>query len=216
MRNAEKDAREMKGRRDLMLETGFRVFAKKGIEGVTLQEVADACGIGIATLYRYFSTKLAFVIEIGTRKWNEYYKEVEAEFSRRGGDKMNAAEELDFYLSSYIVLYREHRDILAFNQNFNSYIIHEAATPAQLRDYMNAIEAFSVKFHKMYEKGRIDGSIATDEPERSMFVSTMHIMLAVAARFAQGVVYSDGNKADLTGELLNLKRMIMAQYVRAK
>ncbi len=214
MRNLEKDEHEMAARRERMLETGFRIFAEKGIEAVSMQEVAAACGLGIATLYRYFSNKPAFVIAIGARKWEEYFDEVEAEFARRGGDMMNAAEELDFYLGAYILLYREHPDVLRFNQNFNGYVQHERATDAQLADYMRVIALFAKKFHRLYEKGRRDGTIRTDEPEQTMFNATMHIMLAVCGRFAQGVLVRTENPEDLTNELMILKRMILSRYVR--
>ena len=214
MRNVEKDERAMAERRERMLETGLRMFGEKGIEPVRMQDVADACGIGIATLYRYFNTKLVFVIAIGARKWEEYFEEIEAEFVRRGGDMMNAAEELDFYLSGYILLYREHKDILRFNQDFNGYILHAEATQEQLSDYMRAIELFAKKFHRLYEKGVRDGSIRTDEPEQTMFNTTMHIMLAVAGRFAQGVIVQSDDPEDLTKELMILKRMILSRYVK--
>ena len=55
MRNPEKDERMMAERRERMLSEGFRIFAEKGIEPVSMQEVAAACGLGIATLYRYYS-----------------------------------------------------------------------------------------------------------------------------------------------------------------
>ena len=203
----------MAERRERMLETGFRLFAEKGIEPVPMQEVADACGLGIATIYRYFSSKLAFVIAIGAKKWEEYFDEVEREYGRRGGEMMNAAEELDFYLGAYILLYREHRDILRFNQNFNGYILHEGATPEQLADYLRAVGPFTRKFHRLYEKGLDDGSIRTEEDEQTMFNATMHIMLAVCGRFAQGVVIHSEDPEDLTRELMILKRMILNQYV---
>jgi AcrR family transcriptional regulator len=214
MRNAEKDELKMNARREQMLSEGFRLFSAKGIEPVSMQEVADRCGLGIATLYRYFNTKLLLVIAIGTRKWEEFYQDVEAEYVRRGGKIMNAAEELDFYLSMYILLYREHRDILRFNQDFNAYVLHENASPEQLRDYMRAIRLYVEKFHAVYEKGMRDGSIRTDEPEQTMFNATMHIMLAVCGRFAQGVVYRSGDPEDLTEELMILKRMILNRYLK--
>lgn len=214
MRNPEQDEREMAERRERMLETGFRIFAEKGIEAVRMQDVADAAGLGIATMYRYFSGKLAFVIAVGAKKWAEYFLEIENEYVRRGGEMMSAAEELEFYLSAYILLYREHKDILRFNQNFNGYVIHEGATAEQLADYLRAVEPFLKKFHRLYEKGRQDGSIRTDEPEQAMFNATMHIMLAVCSRFAQGVLYRSGDPEDLTRELMILKRMIMNRYVK--
>lgn len=214
MRNLERDELEMSERRERMLETGFRIFAEKGIEAVPMQDVAQACGLGIATLYRYYRNKLAFVIAIGAKKWEEFFLEVEAEFERRGGELMNAAEELDFYLNAYILLYREHPDMLRFNQNFNGYVQHEQATDEQLIDYLRAAEPFAKKFHRVYEKGVRDGSIRTDEPEQIMFHTTMHIMLAVAGRFAQGVVIRTDDPEDLTKELMILKRMILSQYVK--
>ncbi|MBQ7734107.1 MAG: helix-turn-helix transcriptional regulator, partial [Synergistaceae bacterium] len=66
MRNTEKDAKEMSAKRELMLEVGFKIFANNVIESVSMNDVANACGLGIATLYRYFATKLEFVIAIGT------------------------------------------------------------------------------------------------------------------------------------------------------
>lgn len=214
MRNLEKDEIEMAARREAMLKEGFRLFAEKGIEAVTMQEVATSCCLGIATLYRYFNTKLLFVIAVGAKMWTEFYDEIEAEYTRRGGDMMNAAEELDFYLSMYILLYREHRDLLRFNQNFNGYIMHEQATDEQLRDYLLSIEPFTRKFHVLYEKGQRDSSIRTDEPEQTMFNTTMHIMLAVCGRYAQGVVVRGSDPDDLTKELMILKRMIMNTYAK--
>ncbi len=213
MRNLAKDEIEMSARREQMLETGLRMFGEKGIEQVRMQDVADACGIGIATLYRYFNTKLIFVIAIGAKKWGEFFEEVEAEYVRRGGEMMNAAEELEFYLNEYILLYREYKDILRFNQDFNGFILHAQATQAQLADYLRSVEPFAKKFHRVYEKGLRDGSIRTDEPEQTMFHTTMHIMLAVAGRFAQGVVVRTDDPEDLTKELMILKRMILSRYV---
>lgn len=210
MRNQEKDELEMAARRKLMLETGFRIFAENGIETVPMQDVANACGLGIATLYRYYNTKLSFVIAIGLTKWEEYFDEVEAAYVRHDGEKMTAAEELDFYLSMYMKLYREHRDLLRFNQNFNDYILHEHATDEQLSEYRKAVGPFSQKFHLLYEKGRRDGTIRTDEPEQIVFNATMHIMLAVCGRFAQGVLY--GGSEDMTQELLILKQMMLNEY----
>ena len=212
MRNLEKDQIEMAAKRALMLETGFRIFAEKGIEAVPMQEVARACGLGIATIYRYFNTKLAFVIAVGAKKWEDFFAQVEAEFNRHGGELMTASEELDFYLNMYILLYREHRELLRFNQDFNGYVLHERATAEQLLHYMNAIELFSRKFHDLYEKGLRDGTIRTDETESTMFRATMHIMLAVCSRFAQGVIVQSDDPEDLTKELMILKRMMMNAY----
>lgn len=213
MRNPEKDEAEMALRRERMLNEGFRLFSEKGIEPVSMQEVAAACEVGVATLYRYFSTKLDLVLAIGEDQWNRYGEKVRELREERKADAMTAAEELDFYLDFYSDLYRNHKDMLRFNQDMNNCVRQERATAEQLGPYLRSIAPFARMFHEMYEKGKKDGTIRTDLPEEKMFAATSHIMMAVAVRYAQGLVYSADNEEDRTEEYLLLKRMILREYV---
>ena len=213
MRNPEKDEIEMAARREAMLSEGFRLFAQKGIEAVSMQEVADACKVGVATLYRYYNTKLSLVIAIGVRQWEDYGAYAKALREERHADDMTAAEDLSFYLDFFIDLYRRRKDLLRFNQNFNNYVQHEGATPEQLKPYVTAVGALGGFSHRIYEKGLRDGTIRTDMPEEKLFAATSHIMLAVAVRYAQGLLFSAGDEADLTEEFRLLKRALLREYV---
>lgn len=213
MRNLEKDEIEMAARREAMIEKGFLLFAERGIEAVGMQEVANACGLGIATLYRYYKTKLALVLDVGVKKWEEYTEYILAFRKVRGVDAMTAAEELAFYLDFYIELYQNHKNLLRFNQNFNSFVQHEGATKEQLAPYVASIGVIEKLFHGVYEKGRRDGTIRTDMPEDKMFAATAHIMMAVGVRYAQGLLYSADNEANRTEEYTLLKRMILREFL---
>lgn len=213
MRNAEKDAKEMTARRELMLQKGFKIFSEQVIEAVSMQEVANACNIGIATLYRYFPTKLEFVIAIGTRKWKDYYLEVEELYKDFGGEKMNAAQEFNFYLEAYVTLYKNHKDILRFNKNFDTYVRHEGATAKQMKPYNEAVNVFAKKFHVLFMKAKKDGTLRTDISEKKLFISSMYTMLPVAAKYAEGLIYPDEIDRDMAEELIALKNMILNAYV---
>ena len=213
MRNLEKDEIEMNARREAMLAEGFRLFSQRGIEGVSMCEVAKACGVGIATLYRYYNTKFQLVLAISVRQWNNYGEYVRAMRSKRRASEMTAAQELDFYLGFYIDLYQNHKDILRFNQDFNNYVRHENATPDQLGVYADVIDIFSRMFGELYEKGKADGTIRTELPEERMFAATSHIMLAVAVRYAQGLLFQGDSEVDMTREIMLVKRMILREFV---
>ena len=213
MRNTEKDEIEMTSRREAMLAQGFRLFAKKGIESVSMQCVADAGGFGVATLYRYYNTKLALVVAIGVRQWNDYAEFVRSQRELRNTDAMTAAEELDFYLDFYIDLYQHHKDLLRFNQFFNNYILHEGAAKEQIAPYVDSIRIFAHMFSDLYDKGRADGTIKTVLPKDKMFAATSHIMMAVAVRYAQGLLFYGDNEVDMTAEVLMVKRMILNEFV---
>ncbi len=214
MRNREKDAAEMAERRERLLEAGFRLFAARSIEAVKLTEIADEAGVGIVTLYRYFKTKPDLVIELGTKKWAEYYAEVEKAYAARGGAEMDAASEMDFFLDSIIELYRSHRDLLRFNRNFDAYVIHEECTAEQMRPYNEAVHVFARKFHTVYRKAKADGTLDTSIPERRLFVNTLYAFLSVAGRYAEGLLYPPDGPQDLTDELLLLKRIFLGAIVR--
>lgn len=212
MRNLKKDEIEMKARREAMLTEGFRLFALHGIEGVSMQHVADASGVGIATLYRYYNTKLALVLDIGAKKWDEFGAYVLRLREERNISSKTAADEFAFYLDCYIELYRNHKDLLRFNQNFNNYVQHEGATKEQLAPYIAAISTFARMFHTLYEKAKLDGTLRTDLPEEKMFAATSHIMLAVAVRYAQGLIYDAESEADRTEEFEMLKRALLREF----
>lgn len=213
MRNAERDAKEMTAKREIMLQTGFKIFSEQVIEAVSMQDVANACSIGIATLYRYFATKLDFVIAIGTRKWKDYYIEIEKAYNDSNGEKMNAAQEFNFYLEAYITLYRNHKDLLRFNKNFDTYVRHEAATAEQMKPYNGAVNVFAKKFHTVFLKAQQDGTLRTDIPEEKLFISSMYMMLPMAAKYAEGLIYPDEIDRDMTEELIALKNMILNTYL---
>jgi AcrR family transcriptional regulator len=212
MRNLAKDEIEMAAKRETMLDEGFRLFAESGIEPVSMLEIAKASGIGVATLYRYYNTKLALVLAIGTREWEKYSAKAKALREENRADEMTAAGELSFYLDFYIDLYKNHKDLLKYNQNFNNYVQHEGATPEQLRPYLDAISNIGDMFYDLYEKGKRDGTIKTDMPADKAFAATSHIMLAVAVRYAQGLLYAE-NEENQTDEIALVKHMILQQFV---
>ena len=213
MRNGEKDEIRMAEMRERMLIEGFRLFAEGGIEPVGMLEVAEACHLGIATLYRYFKHKLELVLAIGEYKWAEYGEYLELLRKVRSVDAMTAAKELEFYLDLYLDMYEHNRNLLRFNQNFNSFVKHEGATKEQLKPYLREIKKLSLYFHGLYEKGKRDGTIRTDMPEDKMFASTCHIMMAVGVRFAEGVLYDADYEADRTEEYRLLKRLLLKEFV---
>lgn len=203
-------------KRQHILETAYDLFSERGIIPVTISDVAEACGVGRATVFRYFTTKLDLVIAIGTWKWEEYTKAHDAFVTSEEMDSMTGAEYLRFFLDAFLDLYRNHRDILRFNYDFNSFLRHEAGTAAQKLPYLQMVDVLGARFHDLYERGMRDGTLQPDIPEATMFSSIFHIMLAAVTRYAVGlvVVYEDESAPE--SELVMLEELLLSRFTRGK
>ena len=211
MRDKAKDEAEKAVRRQRAMESGFRLFAEKGIDQVTMPDIAEDSGVGRPSLYRYFSSKVDLVIAIGTWKWEEYFQEAALRVPEEQLAQMNAREHLQFYLDSFLDLYRNHRDVVRFNHFFNSYIENEHATPEQMRPYMQMVEGQIAGFHDVYQKAMEDSTLRTDVSEMTMVSSVFHIMLAAVTRYAAGLVYvMDG--ANPEDELVLLRNALLREF----
>ena len=188
MRNKEKDEAEKAVRMQRAMETGFRLFAEKGIDPVTMPEIADASGVTRPSLYRYFSTKPELVIAIGTWKWQQYIDAVRERIPAETREKMTAREYVKTYLDLFLDLYRNHRELLRFNHYFNTYVEKEGVTPDQMRPYREMIEDLVHRFHVPFGRSG-DGTLRPGLSEKIVVSSVIHIMLAAVTRYAVGLAY---------------------------
>ena len=204
--NAELDALKSNAVRQKIIESAFRVFSERAIEPVTMTEVAKAAGVGVATVYRYFGTKDDLVLAVGTAVWGRYIGQNAITFD----ETYTAMQVFEYYLDSFLELYRNHKDILRFNQFFNVYVSGERLGAEATRGYNEMIDSLAARFHSVYLRAERDRTLRTDVSEAEMFSATLHLMLAVVTRYAVGLIYQHGS--DPESELEMLKRMIMREY----
>ena len=203
-------------RRQRIIDKGFEMFSNRGIDLVSVDEIAGACGITRATIYRYYPSKLDLVIEIGAVKWKECIARISERYPSGATDSLTAREHFALLIDCFIDLYREKRELLRFNQYFNLYVKSAGATDEQMSSYMRAIGILRAAFGRMYCKALRDGTVRTDLSEESMFSAFMHIMLAAITRYAVGLAYVPKNGADPEDELKMLKEMFINNFSNNK
>ncbi|MCR4922492.1 MAG: TetR/AcrR family transcriptional regulator [Lachnospiraceae bacterium] len=213
MRNKEKDALQMAKKREDFLSNSYELFVKKNIESVSMLEVAKESGYGVATLYRYFPSKPILVVSVATWIWENAIEDTQIRNKENDFKELSAAEVLDLFLNFFIKIYKESRELLRFNQLFNIYICSEKIDSDVLKPYRDMIDNGKDIFHLIYEKGKQDHTIRTDESEEEMFSTLLHLMLAAATRYAIGLVYIPKKGFDAEKELSRLKEALLMRYV---
>ena len=208
--NPELNALQKEVTRQRILEAGFRLFVEKTIGKVSMQDVANEAGIGIATVYRYYGTKLDLVMGISAWKWSAYEAETKRIEDLLGNT--TAAQRFDYYLESFLELYRSNKDLLRFNQFFNIYTESESVSPEAMKPYTDVVGVIAGRFHQIYEQGLKDHTLRTDVPENEMFWATMHLMLAVVTRYAVGLAFKGALEPE--EELRLQKKMLLREFVQ--
>ena len=79
-----------------------------------------------------------------------------------------------------------------------------------IRPYQDMIGELEPPFHEMYVKAQADHTLRTEIPEKEMFSTTLHLMLAAVTRYAVGLVYQAGTEPEK--ELETLKELLLIKF----
>ncbi len=70
-----------------ILQAAQRLFASQGFDGTTTRELAEAASVAEGTLFRYFPTKKAILVEVATSGWVDILTDLLTELSEMGSYK---------------------------------------------------------------------------------------------------------------------------------
>ena len=80
-----------------------------------------------------------------------------------------------------------------------------------MQPYVQIVDELADEFHSVYQKAILDGLLRTDIPEKTMFSSVLHIMLAATTRYVAGLVYiMDGTNPE--EELVLLRNTMLQEF----
>lgn len=208
-RNVERDEKEALKRKKRILRAGFRLIAKKGIEAVSIQEIADEAEVGVATMYKYYQNKPNLVVNISAFVWQDFIQACEKEVSQKDREKLNAYELIAYYADMMIQLYTRQPEVLRFSGDFKTYINREDVPEQVVRVHLDPLAMLRDLFHVQYEAARENGCIRTDIPEDVLYTTATITMLSMAERYAQGIVWADNERKNHVQELQVLKEMLL-------
>ncbi|MCQ2512718.1 MAG: TetR/AcrR family transcriptional regulator [Lachnospiraceae bacterium] len=208
-RNIEKDLHEEAKRRKHILESGLKLFSEHGIESVSMNAVAAAAGVGPTTLFKYFHNKEQLVIAISGMAWKNVWLETLSQYGEKQFSEFTAYKMIRIYTSSLIHIYQEHPEILRFSGNYKTFICHQRTKAEDLGEHLEPLKPIQTMFHQAYIRAKTDHSIRTDISEDVLFTSVAIGMLAIAERYAQGIIWANHGGENHIQELEIVQEMIL-------
>lgn len=182
-----------------ILECTFELFSN-GIEPVTMNEIAQSAEIGVASLYRYFSTKDDLAIECATFAWNKEESIFRRNFDAEKFNNLSGFDELRQLLTFFPELLKTEGKFFRFVYYFDAYIHHQKVTPERLTRYEATIIGPTKLVYDAIKKGREDGTVNThNATDEELYLTVTHTLFSLA------------QKLSLSGEMLYMDRSISAQ-----
>lgn len=175
-------------RDDAAVECAAALFLDRGIAGVKMTDIADACELGVATLYRHFTTKTSIEIAAATLLWSRFHERFRLLVETREFLELTGLDRLHRLLDEYCLAYREHPDFVKFLDEFDHAVLDERIEQSQLVDYGNEVTSFYVIFEDAYLLGLEDGSIARQVDFPVFYQAIAHALVGVAEKLMRGEI----------------------------
>lgn len=160
---------EMQVRRETMIQTAFRLFCDRGIEHVSLSEIARKAHVGENTVYRYFTNKETLVVEAFFKLWDAIIQEVERNVADTPRyDDLTGYHQVRIWIESFRFLYQTHREFVLFSYEAKLYLLRQQVKLSRLHQD-TLMRTFRGPCLAALEKGKADGSIPAEENSEDLF-----------------------------------------------
>ena len=183
------------------VEVSVQLFLKNGIAPVKMTDIADECGIGVATLYRWFGTKNGVTIAAMTYMWNELNNMFSGIFESDVFLLQPGIKQLSDLMRMFIVLYQAHPGFMRLLSEFDLLLISENIPKKDLREYERSIINFYSVFEKAYMTGISDGTVREIPDIKLFYLSFAHTLLELGKKLIQGELLPNDDFSHAEDEL---------------
>lgn len=186
-----------------------QLFLQKGIEPVKMTDIAQQCGIGVASLYRYFGTKTSIVIAAGCLLWQDVRKMFEGVYACQSFLSKSGKEQIRDLLRLVPVLFSSQKEFLRFLGEFDSFVSAHKVSPSELDQYeKNVLDCYPV-FQKSWAIGLRDGTIRADLDGQQIYITATHALMAMSQKFLKGNILPSDDFSAAENELEMLVEMTL-------
>lgn len=197
----------------LAVLTAAQLFLEKGIESVKMTDLAEACGVGVASLYRYFGTKTAIVTEAGALLWQDVSRLFEDALKSPAFLASDGLGQVRTLWGMFLELYRSQPAFLRFLYEFDDFVLREKPGEAAMTAYEKSVLDLHPIFRRSFEKGREDGSVAYAGDEAAYYAAVSHSLMLLAQKHLRGDVLAADSTLSGEQELSTVIDMAVA-YLR--
>lgn len=208
---AEERDEQKNARIDRILAAAFKLFSSAGIEPVAMTDIAKKAEIGVASLYRYFSTKDEIAIRTAIWAREKQISEIYPSINNDEYTNGNGLFRLSIIFSLFKKLYMSQPEFLRFIYFFDSYAVNSGIKQERMIEYENVIGKVQMIVADAIKLGLKDNSINKKYIDKTedLYFTLMHSFFSTAQKLtlsenllAMNEKSKGSDQLDLLSELL--------------
>lgn len=214
---AEERDEQKNARIDRILAAAFKLFSSAGIEPVAMTDIAKKAEIGVASLYRYFSTKDEIAIRTAIWAWEEQISEIYPSINNDEYTNGNGLFRLSIIFSLFKKLYMSQPEFLRFIYFFDSYAVNSGIKQERMKEYENVIGKVQMIVADAINLGLKDNSINKKYIDKTedLYFTLMHSFFSTAQKLTLSENLLAMNEKSKGSDQLNLLSELLLNGVKA-
>lgn len=188
-------------RMDRAVACAAALFLENRIADVRMTDVAEKAGIGVATLYRRFSTKGRLALAAGTLLWRRFNERITDLVESDAFLAMGGANRLERMLRLYAEGYVENAGFVLFIDDLDRLLVSERMDEEALGAYAGEVDSFYLIFADAYQLGLQDGSVVRKVDFPLFYRSVAHALMGASQKLARREVIPSDDFSQAADEL---------------
>lgn len=174
--------RQIARRKEEVVSAAVEIFKKQGIEDTKMTDIAKRAGVGVASVYRYFITKLDLVIEAARMFWDEKITELCDYYTQETFLNKSGIIKVKEILEVFLKLFQDDQDFIKFIYEFDSYVVREKISAEKLKFYEENILDLKLIIVSAFESGKEDGTIRSDINIEQFYFTITHALMSLCQK----------------------------------
>lgn len=175
---------QKKNKERLMIEAAISCFCEKGIEQVTMNEIAAKSNIGVATVYRYFETKESLAMRCAMSLWEAAIEKYRTVSGTEDFKNKNGLRQIETILRESGRFYEINPKFYAFMYFFDNYLSAHPVDDKEKERYEQIVGIVIQMFFESIEKGIEDKSIKIDATIEEIHMCMSHVLFSMLQKLA--------------------------------
>ena len=160
-----------------VIDVATSLFLKRGINSVTIKDIAQEAEIGEATIYRHFLKKqnivLASALLLKQKVFEGYFNLSKSE---------TGFGKIEIFYNSYLEIFRTTPEYFYFINEFDAYMCMEENV--SLEEYEKEVDSFKTPYLEAYQLGLKDKTIRKVDSIETFYLSSTHALLELCKKMS--------------------------------